>query len=117
MHEGEVEFLLVYIREAHPTDGLQDEANLREKIELPNARTITEKTEHARSCATKLDLKFPTVIDEMDNRVEQAYTAWPDRLYVIGRDGRIAWKGRPGPDGFSMAELAAALLDEVDREY
>ena len=33
----------------------------------------------------------------MDNAVEQEYTAWPDRLYLIGVDGRIRFKSEAGP--------------------
>jgi hypothetical protein len=36
---------------------------------------------------------------------------WPDRLYVIARDGRIAYKSDPGPFGFKPADMERALLD------
>ena len=41
--------------------------------------------------------------------MERAYTAWPDRLYVIDRDGLIAHKSAAGPFGFKPAEVEAAL--------
>jgi len=44
-----------------------------------------------------------------DNRVERAYTAWPDRLYVIGSDGRVAYKSQAGPFGFKTDDVEAAL--------
>jgi type I thyroxine 5'-deiodinase len=61
----------------------------------------------------KLDIKFTTLIDNMDNAVELDYAGFPDRLYVVGRDGRIAWKSRPGPRGFRPVELEAAIEKEV----
>jgi hypothetical protein len=45
--------------------------------------------------------------------VEQAYAAWPDRIYVVGTDGRIAYKGGPGPRGFSAEELGRWLASNV----
>ncbi len=49
------------------------------------------------------------MIDDLANSTEIAYTAWPDRLYVLDRDGRIAYKNKPGPYGFKPAEMAEVL--------
>jgi len=37
------------------------------------------------------------------------YAAWPERLYLVGTDGRVAYAGGPGPSGFSPAELQEAI--------
>lgn len=63
----------------------------------------------AQACALDLGIELPTLIDDFSNTTETAYTAWPDRLYVIDRDGRIAHKSGPGPFGFVPAEVEAAL--------
>lgn len=54
----------------------------------------------------------------MDNQTERAYTAWPDRIYVVDRAGTISYKSGPGPFGFSAEQLARELerLDAADRE-
>jgi hypothetical protein len=57
----------------------------------------------------KLGIELPALIDNFDNSTEVAYTAWPDRLYLIGRDGRIAYKSKPGPFGFKPDQLSEAL--------
>jgi type I thyroxine 5'-deiodinase len=49
------------------------------------------------------------VIDEFGNSTEQAYTGWPDRLYLIDAKGRVAYKSKPGPFGFKADELKAAI--------
>lgn len=36
-------------------------------------------------CVAKLGIKFPAVVDGLDNATERAYTAWQERLYVVGR--------------------------------
>ena len=51
----------------------------------------------------------PALLDDPDNRVERAYTAWPDRLYVIDKDGRIAYKSAAGPFGFKPARVEETL--------
>ena len=63
----------------------------------------------ADTCVTKLSLKIPAVVDDLENSTEAAYTAWPDRLYVIGADGCIAYKSKPGPYGFQPDQVAATL--------
>jgi len=60
-------------------------------------------------CVKNLGIELPAVIDEPDERVERAYTAWPDRLYVIDRDGRIAHKSAAGPFGFKPAGVQTTL--------
>lgn len=101
--------MVVYIREAHPTDGWQVEDNDREQVYYPQPTTADERTEVAAACALRLELSIPTLIDDMQNSTDLKYYALPDRLYLIDRDGRIAYRGAPGPFGFVAAELEAAI--------
>lgn len=50
------------------------------------------------------------VVDGTDNRVGKAYGGWPDRLYAIDRDGRVAYRGGPGPFGFNPREMEQSLV-------
>jgi type I thyroxine 5'-deiodinase len=56
-----------------------------------------------------LGIRFPALIDGIDNSVEQLYTGWPDRLMLIDREGRLVYKSEPGPFGFEPSQLEAAL--------
>jgi hypothetical protein len=112
-YRGKVEFLLVYIREAHPIDGRQTPKNVRDGVLLSAAKDFGEKEGYASSCVRKLGIKFATVVDNMDAKVELNYMGWPDRLYLVGKDGRIAWKGGPGPQGFQPPMLEAAIQKEL----
>jgi len=109
-YRGGVEFLLVYIREAHPTDGLRVPRNVQGGIQISSAKDFGQKEEYASSCVRNLGIKFTTVVDNMDAQVELNYMGWPDRLYLIGKDGRIAWKGDPGPHGFQPRQLESAIV-------
>ena len=79
-------------------------------------KTLEEREEVAEACALKLDLKIPTLIDGMANEVEEAYRAMPDRLYVIGKDGGIAYKSAQGPFGFRPKKFAEAIDRCLDAE-
>ena len=48
----------------------------------------------------KLDIRFTTVVDNFDAKVEKDYGSHPDRLYLVSKEGRIVLKGEPGPWGF-----------------
>lgn len=104
-YRGKAEFFLVYIREAHPDSivtTLKDGTELLLKI--PQTNTLDERRATAQQCAATLQLSMPALIDE-DNKVNQAYAGWPDRFYVVGMDGKIAYQGRPGPKGFRVDEV------------
>lgn len=105
----QVEFFVVYIREAHPTDEWQVESNESEGILFQQPTTLAARTEIAQVCSLKLDLSIPTLIDDMENSTDRKYYTLPDRLYLIGRDGRVAYRGGPGPFGFVAAELERAI--------
>jgi len=95
--------------EAHPVDAWQDEENLKEKISVCIANTLEERCSLAETCLNKLTLKIPPLVDDLANSTEAAYTAWPDRIYVLDREGNVAYKGYPGPYGFKPAEMAETL--------
>jgi len=83
--------------------------NIKDGVLFRNPLTNEERATVASSCVRKLHIPIPALIDSVNNRVEQEYTAWPDRLYLIGVDGRIRFKSEPGPFGFNTKSLAAAL--------
>jgi hypothetical protein len=100
---------VVYITEAHPSDVWQMESNIKDKVVFASPKNEEERAFIAGACVRKLAFKFPAVLDEFGNSTEQAYTGWPDRLYLIDGRGRIAYKSKPGPFGFEPDKLGAAL--------
>jgi hypothetical protein len=112
-YKGKVNFYAVYILEAHPTDVWEMQSNVRDKVLFRSPRSEEERSSVANTCVRKLGIKFPAVIDGFDNHAETAYTGWPDRLYLIGPDGKVLYKSKPGPFGFHPQDLAAALKQTV----
>lgn len=99
----------MYITEAHPSDVWQMESNVKEKVVFASPKSEDERAFVAGACVRKLGIKFPAVLDEFGNSTEQAYTGWPDRIYLIDGQGKVAYKSKPGPFGFKPDLLAAAL--------
>jgi type I thyroxine 5'-deiodinase len=108
-YKERVAFYVVYIQEAHSSDVWQLASNIRDKVIFRTPQNFEERTNVASSCVRKLDIKIPAVVDDMNNSTERAYTGWPDRIYLIDRDGRVAFKTKPGPFGFKPSQLDSHL--------
>jgi hypothetical protein len=107
-----VHFLVVYIREAHPEDGWIIPENRRSGLAVHDPKTDEERRAVASTCALNLHIGMPMVVDRVDNAVASTYGGWPDRLYLVRRDGRIAFQGGEGPFGFKPEELERAIAEE-----
>jgi Iodothyronine deiodinase len=102
-------FHVVYIEEAHPINAWQVASNIKDDVLVASTKTAEAREEVANVCVVKLGIELPALVDDPDNHVERAYTGWPDRLYVIDGDGKIAYKSGAGPYGFKPAEVEATL--------
>ena len=78
-------------------------------MQYASPRTDGERVATASACVRNLGIHIPAVLDGIENKTERAYTGWPDRLYLVGTDGRVAFKTAPGPYGFSTHGLEEAL--------
>jgi len=108
-YDNQVQFYAVYILEAHPTDVWQMESNVKDKVLIASPKNEDEREYVAGACVRNLGIKFPAIIDGLDNTTERAYTGWPDRLYLIGSDGKVFYKSKPGPFGFKPDQLEVAI--------
>jgi hypothetical protein len=105
----------VYIREAHPADGWQMPANEKDGVVFDQAKNWGERKSVAQTCCQKLQLSMPCVVDTIDNTVDNLYAAWPERIFVVDRGGKIAYVGQQGPWGFKPEEAERALLRLVQK--
>ena len=118
-YHQQIQFLVIYIREAHPVDGWWFGKGLAARLaaryapglaaEVYDPQTIKERRAVAGACETTRQLGIRTYVDEMDDPVSKAYAARPTRLYLVGTDGRVAYAGGLGPFGFKPAELKDAI--------
>ena len=108
-------FLLVYIREAHANGEWQSTVNEREHVQLAPASSMEQKHEYASMCMRKLELKFPAAVDGLDNAAEQAYAAWPSRVYVISADGQVRYSSGLTEEEFDRSALESAIRAVISR--
>ena len=101
---------MVYVREAHPTDGWRMESNDRVAVATPQPRSYSERVQVARLCGRTLGLGFPMLVDTIDDAVGARYSGMPGRLYLIDREGKVAYKSGRGPFLFKPAELEQSLV-------
>lgn len=115
-YKDRARFLFVYILEAHPDDGWQMNANIRENVIYNQPKTAVERARIALACRRGLKLDMPVLVDDMKNSTNNAYAAWPVRMYVVGKDGRMAYVGGPGPGGFKPVEVGRFLESYLPKE-
>ena len=118
-YSDRVQFLPIYIREAHPVDGWWMGGGIVGKLvrkyspatafDVYDPRTIEERRVVAGQCETTLQYAIRTYVDNMDDSVSKAYAAKPTRLYLVGLDGRVKYAAGIGPYGFKPDKLKQAI--------
>ena len=103
--QDNADFLLIYVREAHPTDGWVMKSNEKVGVAVAQPTTFEERQSVAEQCAAKLKPSMPLLVDDISDTVGNAYSGMPARLYVIDPDGKVAYKGGRGPFGFKSGEM------------
>ncbi len=103
-------FVMVYVRDAHPTDGWRMESNDRLGATTAQPKTYDERVAVAQKCGRVLSLAFPMLVDTIDDAAGARYSGMPGRLYVIDREGKVAFKSGRGPYLFKPAEMEHSLV-------
>ena len=117
-HE-QVQFLSIYISEAHPVDGwwfgkglskyLMKFYSPKVAMDIYTHKTMAERRKAAGQCEDSLQYGIRTYVDEMDDAVNKAYAAHPTRLYLVGVDGKVVYAAGLGPFDFHPDKLGAAI--------
>jgi len=115
----QVQFLNIYIREAHPIDGWWLGRRLTKKLakryspkvamDYYDPQDLDERRSVAKDCISALEFGIPTLVDGMDDKVNIAYAAWPTRLYLIGLEGRVVYAGGMAPYNYKPDEFEIAI--------
>ena len=119
-YEGRANFVVVYLEEAHPTDGLMtsnvkhqivQHANMEQRaaaaavLESELHNIFTTEPRLAESAGESL---VPVLVDSMDNLAASTFGALPERLAVLV-DGELKFLGGKGPEDYSVLECREAL--------
>jgi len=83
-----VQFVSVYVREAHPGEN------------YPPHTSDEQKMRHARDWAEQDHVPWTVAVDTLDGEIHRTYAPLPNPAYLIGRSGRVAfralWAGQEG---------------------
>jgi len=112
-YKDQVQFYIVYIREAHPAEGWQVPNNLIENVIYNEPTTDDERTEVASACQLNLDLHMPMLIDSIENDVDEKYVGLPMRLFLVDAEGKIAYAGDKGPFGWDDEAFEDAIKETI----
>ena len=104
---------MIYIEEAHPSDGWQVDSNLKEDVVFEQPKTLEERVEVGQTCVLKTAIELPSLVDGIDNTVSDAYAALPERLYYIEKGGKIIYNGAMGPFGFFPDKWREAMIKHL----
>ena len=107
-YADKVQFYIIYTSEAHAADS---DRPAGKDVEQPV--TTEERREVAVKFLDEMELEIPALLDNIDNKTSIDYASLPDRIYLVGKDGKIAYAGAKGPRGFKPEELAQAIDNEL----
>ena len=111
-YEQQIQFLFVYVVEAHPTDGWNTPSNKVENIMYRQPQSLSERAAIAQAWRDIFELQNPIVLDWPDNRINEAYSGSPERLYVLDFERVVRFKSEQGPyDDSHLDDWAKALAN------
>lgn len=103
---------MVYIREAHAADSSWPVPTLGNEM-INEPKTLLERQSIAKKCCKKLNIEIPCLVDDMKNSTDKAYSAYPDRIFLVDKAGRLAVRADPGPWGLGPGvETVRKWLEE-----
>ena len=103
-YKDHADFLTVYVREAHPTDEWQMKSNVKDDVCYAQPKTLEQRVAIANDFTKRFKFPLPFGIDDMSNAANDAYAAWPERIYIIDEGGHIAYRGGMGPFNYKPDE-------------
>jgi hypothetical protein len=78
--DRDVEFFLVYVREAHPGE------------RYPAHETSEQKIQDAKALAELEWIGAKVLVDDLDGTIHRNYGQQPNMLYVIDKEGRVFFR-------------------------
>jgi peroxiredoxin len=78
--DDDVQFLFVYVREAHPGD------------DLPAHGSMDDKAEAAELFREEEKVQIPILLDKLEGKVHRQYGGMPNPTYVIDKSGKVAFR-------------------------
>ncbi|HZL89959.1 MAG TPA: deiodinase-like protein [Pirellulaceae bacterium] len=106
----QVQFLLVYQREAHSVGTTPVPENDADGIAICPPQSLAERSQDCQQAGHKLSLTIPSLVDQLNDRVAYDYMSDPVRLYLVDVSGKIVFQTAQGPWSFRAQDLEQAIL-------
>ena len=94
---GEVAFLTVYVREAHPGD------------HIPQPATAEWKMRHARAYQDRDAIPWTVAVDDLEGTVHRAFGGNGASAFLVDVNGNVAFRALFSNDGAAIREALAAM--------
>jgi hypothetical protein len=96
----DIQFLFVYVREAHPGE------------RIPAHDSAEDKVAAAKLLREEEDVDMPIVVDDLSGSIHRKYSRLPNPAFLIDKSGRVAFRSMwSNPE-----ELAAAIEDLLEKQ-
>lgn len=77
---NDLEFLFVYVREAHPGE------------KMPAHKSMKDKARAAQLLREKEKIEMPVLIDDLHGGIHRKYSRLPNAAYLINKSGRVVFR-------------------------
>lgn len=92
-----VDFIMLYVREAHPGE------------RITQAETMDEKLEHARALKQLYDVSWTVAADSIDGDLHRALDPKPNSAFLVSSDGTILFRSLWASDEGALREALDAV--------
>lgn len=105
-YSDKADFYWIYIQEAHATDGRRPSRTVKVALH----KTLDDRKTAASGCSAVSPLKAPVLVDDIKDTVTKAYSALPERFFILGTEGKVLYAGGRGPHGVDLDALEKSLV-------
>jgi len=99
-----IDFAIIYVEEAHPLDGWKFKDN---QYAIYQHGSLQDRIEAASILAEQVP-NIPVYTDLMDNHVNRAFGAMPERLFIL-LDNKVVYAGGMGPFFYNLDDVKTWL--------
>ncbi len=92
----DVQFLFVYVREAHPGDELAAHSSMEEKVRA------------AELLRSEEEVDLPIIVDDVRGNIHRRYSKLPNPTFIIDKSGRVAFRCK-----WTQPDVVEKALDEL----
>lgn len=104
-----VDFRIVYIRDTHPVLGFRAPTNDRLGIGAEKEpKNLADREKWACEDRPKMKCTIPVVMDSFDDKTLRAYNAFPQRILVLDKEGKVVYASS-GLIGFEVEAVTKVV--------